>query len=118
MQRRLTRIVATAATGALAVALAGSGALASTPAKSGKPKVVKVKQFNFKPKTITVSVGDTVKWKNKDDILHTVTSKEEVFDEDLDGAGSSAKVSFDDPGTYEYFCSRHTGMNGTVIVEK
>jgi plastocyanin len=117
MQRRLARVAAVAAVGALAVSLAGSGALASTPAKS-KPKVVKVKQFNFKPKTVTVSVGDKVKWKNSDDILHTVTSKDDEFDEDLDGAGTTVKITFDDPGTYKYFCSRHTGMNGTVIVEK
>jgi plastocyanin len=119
MHRRLRRVVATVASGVLAIALAGSSAPAASPSKVSKPKTVKVKQFNFKPTAITVSVGDTVRWKNKDEILHTITARgdDPLFDEELDGEGTTVKITFDDPGTYRYFCSRHTGMNGKVVVE-
>ena len=94
---------------------------------------VDIKTFQFDPKTIEVSVGDTVTWTNGDSILHTVTSgtreydpndsgrvvatnKSGDFDEQLDGKGSPAEVTFDEAGTYHYFCDRHPGMEADVEV--
>ncbi len=50
---------------------------------------------------------------------HTVTSYDDLFNADLNLAGSSFSYTFNEPGTYTYFCSPHEADNmiGTVIVE-
>lgn len=87
---------------------------------------VEITEFAYSPKQITVAVGDTVRWVNRDEFLHTVTSGEVdgpenkpdgVFDEDLAEAGSDATVTFDEPGTFTYFCSQHNAMDGVVVVQ-
>jgi plastocyanin len=79
-----------------------------------------IKTFMYEPDPIEVDAGTTVTWTNEDDILHTVTSTKAPagaeFDERLDGAGTTAEVSFDEPGTYDYICSVHDGMDGSVVV--
>jgi plastocyanin len=126
-KRRTTRQAAVAGVVALAVVLAGCGSDADTE------YAVEIETFQFGPKTIEVEVGDTVTWTNNDAILHTVTSgtreydptdsgrvtktdKSGRFDEQLDGKGSTAEVTFDEPGTYHYFCDRHPGMEADVDV--
>lgn len=87
---------------------------------------VEIIEFAYSPKQITVKVGDTVSWVNRDAFLHTVTSgavdgpeniADDKFDEDLDEAGSEASVTFDEAGTFTYFCKQHNAMDGVVIVE-
>lgn len=83
---------------------------------------VTIKTFMYEPSPLTVSAGTTVTFTNEDDILHTVTSGKRNnptanFDEDLDGAGTAAEVTFDKPGTLDYFCDVHQGMDGQVVVE-
>jgi plastocyanin len=78
-----------------------------------------IKTFMFEPDPIEVDAGTTVTWTNEDDILHTVTSTKTAparFDERLDGAGTTADVAFDEPGTFEYICAVHDGMEGSVVV--
>ncbi|MFW5714162.1 MAG: cupredoxin domain-containing protein [Brevefilum sp.] len=75
----------------------------------------------FQPQEITISTGTTITWTNEDAVDHTVTSgtrgsPTEMFDASV-GAGETFSFTFDEPGTYEYFCSIHPGMDGTVIVE-
>jgi plastocyanin len=84
---------------------------------------VTVKQFQFTPAELVVRTGTKVTWTNQDDILHTATSgatpgtPDGKFDGTMDGAGKSYSFTFDQPGTYPYFCSRHNSMTGTVVVE-
>ena len=87
---------------------------------------VEITEFAYEPKEIRISVGDSVRWTNRDAFLHTVTSGEVDgpenkpdgrFDEDLDDAGSEATVTFDEAGTFTYFCEQHNAMDGVVIVE-
>lgn len=63
-----------------------------------------------------VSVGITVKWINKDDVYHTVTSSGGLFDSGHIAAGEIYEYTFDSAGTYDYVCTLHSGMTGTVIV--
>ena len=87
---------------------------------------VEIVEFAYAPKEVHIKAGETVRWVNKDEFLHTVTSgavdgpenkADGMFDEDLDESGSEATVTFDLPGTYTYFCSQHNAMDGVVIVE-
>lgn len=88
-------------------------------AASTKPKVT-IKTFRFRPTTLEVPAGTKVVWKNADAIEHTVTSDADApaeLDGVLSGAGKKYAVKLTEPGTYEYFCSRHSSMRGTVIVD-
>jgi plastocyanin len=139
--RRTSRRAAVVGIVALSALLAGCGSDAdtsspTTTSESGtdhSEHAVDIKTFQFDPKTIEVEVGDTVTWTNNDAIVHTVTSgtreydpadsgrvtktsKSGQFDEELDGKGSTAEATFDEPGTYHYFCDRHPGMEADVEV--
>lgn len=110
---------------------AADGTDTSAPASAGA--AVTIDTFMFNPDPLKVSVGDTVTWTNNDSILHTVTSgerdyepgnsgnvidtrKDGRFDESLDGKGSTASVTFDEAGTFHYFCDRHPGMEADIEV--
>ena len=76
----------------------------------------------YSPYTTTISTGDAVLWKNSDSQAHTVTGGSAsngpsgVFDSSLMSAGSSYKFTFNDSGSYDYFCMLHPWMQGSVIV--
>ena len=77
----------------------------------------------FQPSYLTILVGDTVDWVNDDVAAHTVTSGSPqdgpsgVFDSSLVMAGTVFSHTFEEPGTYPYFCLVHPWMIGSVIVE-
>lgn len=70
----------------------------------------------FNPQEKSVPVGTTVKWINKDDVDHTVTSSDGLFDSGNIAGGETYEYTFDSTGTYDYVCTLHSGMTGTVIV--
>lgn len=80
---------------------------------------VTVVDFAYQPTPLTVTAGDTVTWTNEDDAAHTVTS-------DGDGPLTSGEIAgggtfehtFDQPGTYEYVCTFHPTMMGTIEVSR
>ena len=82
---------------------------------------VSANDFSFSPATVTVSVGDSVTWTLAGG-AHTTSSGSTP---DLDGLWDQALTAdapftftFEEPGTYEYFCRFHADfMTGTVIVE-
>jgi plastocyanin len=77
---------------------------------------VKIDNFSFGPQTITVGVGTTVTWTNRDDIPHTVVSTDGVFKSKVRDTDEKFSYTFTKAGTYSYFCSVHPKMTGTVIV--
>ncbi len=72
----------------------------------------------FFPSTITVVIGtnDTVTWTNNDIVPHTVTADDGSFSSGNMNPGDTFTFSFTTPGTYQYHCSYHSWMRGTVIV--
>lgn len=81
---------------------------------------VAISDFAFAPETIEVAAGDTVTWTNEDGVPHTVTAGSsgaatDDFDEAVD-AGDRAEITFDEAGTYDYFCAIHPTMTGQVVV--
>ncbi|HJU14531.1 MAG TPA: plastocyanin/azurin family copper-binding protein [Candidatus Nitrosotalea sp.] len=77
----------------------------------------------FDPNVITVAPGTTVEWKNNDKVSHTVTSGSPsdnqtgtVFDSSLIASGKDFSFTFNNPGTFNYFCQVHPWMTGQVIV--
>jgi plastocyanin len=80
---------------------------------------VKIDNFTFGPATLTVPVGTTVTWINKDDIPHTVVSTDDskTFKSKVLDTDEKFSFTFSKAGTYPYFCSIHPKMTGKVIVQ-
>jgi len=80
------------------------------------PVAVEVKEFKFKPESITVAVGTTVTWRNGDEEPHTITSTDGVFRSSVLLRDARFSYTFTKPGTYQYFCSVHPHMRADVVV--
>ncbi len=80
--------------------------------------MVKIDDFSFSPKSLTVKAGATVTWTNHDDIPHNVVSTEKKFSSPVLDTDQNFSFTFREPGSYPYFCKIHPMMTGTVIVEK
>ena len=78
---------------------------------------VKIDNFSFGPGTLTVPVGTTVTWTNRDDIPHTVVSTEGAFKSKVLDTDEKFSFTFSKAGTYPYFCSIHPKMTGKVIAQ-
>jgi plastocyanin len=78
---------------------------------------VKIDNFSFGPATLTVAPGTTVTWINRDDIPHTVVSDDKVFKSKVLDTDEKFSYTFDQPGSYPYFCSVHPKMTGKVVVQ-
>ena len=78
---------------------------------------VKIDNFSFGPAALTVLVGTTVSWTNRDDIPHTVVSTDGVFKSKVLDTDEKFSFTFSKAGTYPYFCSIHPKMTGKVIVQ-
>ncbi len=80
--------------------------------------MVKIDNFSFTPKSLTVKAGATVTWINHDDIPHNVVSTEKKFSSPVLDTDQSFSFRFQEPGSYPYFCKIHPMMTGTVVVER
>ncbi|MDB5385752.1 MAG: metallophosphoesterase [Planctomycetaceae bacterium] len=78
---------------------------------------VKIDNFSFNPKSLTVPVGTAVKWTNQDDIPHNVVSTGKKFSSAVLDTDQTFSFKFQEPGSYPYFCKIHPMMTGTIIVE-
>ena len=93
-------------------------ALGATPAMlaAGASRTVTIQSFAFTPLTITV--GDTVTWQNRDDTTHTATSDTNAFDTGQLAPGASSRtIPFGVAGTFAYHCSIHPTMHGSIVVQ-
>jgi plastocyanin len=72
----------------------------------------------FNPSEVSVAVGDTVTWTNNDSVGHDVTA--DSFSSGDPGGmapGRTFEHTFDEAGTFDYVCTVHPGMEGSVVVE-
>tara|TARA_B100001123_G_scaffold59577_1_gene64279 strand:+ start:498 stop:1202 length:705 start_codon:yes stop_codon:yes gene_type:complete len=76
---------------------------------------VDVENYNFEPHGLTIVQGTKVTWYNKDDVIHSVTAPDNMFDMDMQRQDYVSFV-FDEVGTFPYFCKPHPYMIGTITV--
>jgi plastocyanin len=79
---------------------------------------VSMEGIAFQPAEVTVSAGDTVNWVNNDTVGHDVTA--DSFSSGEPGAmenGDEFEHTFEEAGTFDYVCTVHPGMEGSVVVE-
>jgi plastocyanin len=130
------RRTALAAAGLGLLALTACGGGESTSASSDEPTtasgpVVKMPLTQFDPAKISIKVGDTLTWENSNDIGHTLvqgtyevdsagqrTSEKDdgTFTLDVKKKGDKVTHTYATAGTFDYYCSIHKAMNGTVTV--
>ena len=106
-----------------AVAVAcGSAATPSRTAPSGAAAAtVTYEGFRVAPASVEVKAGESVAWTNKDGTTHTISAgkpgaKAGTFDLKVAG-NATASVTFDKPGSFDYFCEFHISMTGKVVVK-
>ena len=77
---------------------------------------IEISNFSFSPALLTVPVGTTVTWINKDDEPHTVVEGDKLFKSHALDTGDKFSFTFSTPGAFKYFCTIHAHMVGTVVV--
>ena len=81
-----------------------------------------VEDICYIPPNIVVEKGKSVTWLNEDSSFHSVTSgfypePSGLFDSGHLDPYQSYTLSFDEYGTYDYFCTLHPWMKAQVIVK-
>ena len=109
-------LTATAAI-AIVLMLAGSTIVRASDSPSAPGTEVKIDNFIFGPQTVTVPVGATVTWTNRDDIPHTSVSTDGMFKSKVMDTDEKFSYTFTKAGTYSYYCSIHPKMTGQVVVK-
>ncbi len=109
--------------GAVAVLLAVGFAAALTIEED---HVVQINGKAFQPGRLEIKAGEKVTWKNYDLTEHTVTAKAKpalpdgqgkpLFDSGVLKPGDSFSYRFEKEGTFDYACTIHPGMTGTIVV--
>src|SRR5271157_2629802 len=89
----------------------------TAPAAPVSGNQVNIDGFAFVPATLTISAGTTVTWTNRDEEPHTVAASDGSFHSPGMGTGATYSHTFAAPGTFEYVCSIHPMMHGTVVVK-
>jgi plastocyanin len=120
-RHRLARIGGAVAVAALALATA---ARAQQSAHAEPDASIPIVEFAYQPKTITVAPGTTITWTNQDEIPHSVTfgsarsdDSGSLFDSGLMYQNDVFSFTFNDEGTYPYYCFIHPAMIAEVVVQ-
>ena len=92
--------------------------VAAPRAQAASTVSVEISNFSFQPASVTIQVGDTVTWTNLDSAAHTATDtgSGSLFDGVMN-QGESFSYTFTQPGTFDYVCTFHPQMTGTVVVQ-
>jgi len=88
----------------------------TSPAVPVSGDQVNIDDFAFVPATLTVHAGSTVTWTNHDEEPHTVAASDGTFHSPGMGTGATFSHAFAAAGTFDYVCSIHPMMHGTVVV--
>lgn len=77
---------------------------------------VRIADFSFSPRSITITAGDSLTFVNTGAARHSATAKDGSFDTGLLSRGATSRRTFRNAGTFSYFCTIHPSMTGTVLV--
>jgi len=103
----------------VAACLAGVllAAAESVSAGDGRARQVAIPGKTFAPAVLQVLVGDTVTWQNGDVTNHTVTADDGAFDSGFLSPGTTFSLVFPRTGRFDYHCTIHRYMRGTIEVD-
>lgn len=86
------------------------------PVLAADAPMVRIENFAFTPRTLTVKAGTTVTFRNDDDIPHLVVSSDGSFRSKALDTGDTYAFTFTKAGDFPYFCGLHPHMQGKVTV--
>src|SRR5215475_8180164 len=108
-----TQIRSTLIAATLGVAMVTATTIVLPGRADSAPHAVTIDNFTFNPQRLTVTVGSTITWINKDDIPHAIASSSALFRSKALDTDDNYSFTFTAPRTYQYFCSLHPHMTGT-----
>jgi amicyanin len=77
---------------------------------------VQIRQMQFTPARVVVKKGATVTWTQSEPMPHNVTANNGGFGSDTLTEGETYARTFDEAGTFGYYCGLHPSMRGQVVV--
>jgi len=113
----LTMVAALGTVPALRASTSSATQEAKPPKEPAKTVAIDIDNFKFGIVSLAVAPGTTVTWTNRDDVPHTVVSVTKVFKSPALDTGEHFSYTFMDAGTFDYYCSVHPRMTGTIVVK-
>ena len=107
---------------AIGLALVACALVLALPLRGAKDErrqvvhTVVIDATTFAPKFLHAKVGDRIVWVNKDLLVHTATAKRGAFDSKEIPAGKSWSFTASATGQFDYKCTLHPTMKGTLLV--
>jgi len=83
----------------------------------GQTHVIEISGLAFEPAELTVREGDTIIWVNVDPLVHTATADDGSWDSGLMASGDEWEFVADTAGEFDYTCTPHPQMTGSITVE-
>jgi len=77
---------------------------------------IQIEEYKYVPDTLTIPAGTKVTWVNKDQVPHTIVASDKTFRSAALDTDENYSNTFTKPGTYQYFCTLHPEMVGTIVV--
>ncbi len=75
-------------------------------------------QDTFDPVMQKATLGEIIEWKDDGSVAHNIIFSDDasISDPVIEGGGGVWQVKFTTAGTYQYSCTIHAGMVGTIVV--
>lgn len=77
---------------------------------------VEIEDFSFVPGRLIINVGDMIEWRNRDNVAHSATSDDGIWDSGLLSRDETFTYTFTLEGVYPYHCTPHPFMVDTIVV--
>ena len=104
--------------GIMVVAVAAALALATSVENAEAAQyTVNIRDFSFNPTSLTVQIGDVVRWENAGAASHTTSSPAGMWESGTLAPGGAFTQQFMTAGTFEYLCRIHPNMTGMIVVQ-
>lgn len=91
--------------------------LATGLASADQQIEIRMRNNTYQPDALTVPAGTAVRWVNDDADIHTISQVGGGFESGLLFTRDGWSYTFNDPGTYEFYCLPHPYMHGTITVQ-
>lgn len=83
---------------------------------STRDVAIEISDFDYSPREAAVLVGARVTFTNSEGTPHSATGRGGGWDTGILKEDESSVVTFDSPGTYDYYCTLHPGQEGKITV--
>jgi plastocyanin len=93
-------------------------ACSDDPSGTGNDVTIEMRDNLFSPASRTITAGTRVRWSNTGAVVHNTTSSTAgLWASGNVNPGGQFTRDFNTAGTFQYTCTLHPGMAGTIIVQ-